>query len=239
MINTNPSPIAATTAPVAAPTAPKPQAASAAPPADQFSFNGLAMDAPVPSKAEIVKMGYEKFTDWASSHAKDGVSELTYDEIAGGYADIKGEANKEAAASLKPEDSKALFGTADKIANWQTQRLETEYTYEGGGTMYTHAIGRDFASLQDVVGEAITDWNTTPAGPRPTLNAEGLAFKAGLADPTGGYVNVNDLHLNEDKEVANLSDAIDSNKALPAGPQVVFGNYIQNEANAWNGKGNN
>src|ERR1039458_1210500 len=56
---------------------------------DHFQFEGVPLTVAPPTKAEIAKMGYEKFRDWTLEHTSAEPTDKVVDQIASGYATIK------------------------------------------------------------------------------------------------------------------------------------------------------
>ena len=196
-------------------------------------FGGIKFKAPLPEKSEIAKMGYEEFNDWALEHLADnGYSEATADQIAIGYADIKTEANREAATQIPDKISEKIFLAGGQVDEWQTGRLGTMYIYHGGDTRYVHALARDHAYLMDTVGHAIDKWQT-PGQPANFLDVDALAFRG--ADKPGTEISATEWQEQLAMERAFLAEAIGATAKLPSGPRQIIGQYIANEAKAWNG----
>lgn len=172
-------------------------------------------DRPMPSNAEILKMGYVKFGDWADKHGKD-MNEVASDNLARWYADLREKANQKALQG-KPYMA-SMEAATQAMTKWAAAYWFVFGMQKGGGTMYTHAGEREVALIADTEAAAIASWSG-PAGKVTVIKP----FQATEAKPRS-YNSTSPAEYaqalkDEAKTLAALQAAL---KKLSPGAQAAF-----------------
>ncbi|MFN8612318.1 MAG: hypothetical protein U0931_32530 [Vulcanimicrobiota bacterium] len=179
-------------------------------------------DAPTPTRAQLLKMGYVKVAEWASQHAS--LNEVETDAVAGWYARIRLEANK---PLLK--DKPALVQAMKDLNAWNDEYYQALYLYMGGGTMYSHAASRSAGTLADVEAQAAQAWSKPPG---KTPSSQNFARE----HPDWTKVDHDQAELKKAlaREGAAHQRALASLKKLPGGAREVLARYLSDtSASRW------
>ncbi|MBT9585510.1 hypothetical protein IV102_19365 [bacterium] len=117
---------------------------------------------PLPSRAEICRMGWPKFEMWCLENVEGG--EAGIDAMALHYRDLRDEATANQANRLTGPETLQLDAAVKAITNWLFARSVVGGACKGG-SIYSHLGPRLTAQLADVKHECVLDWSTSADAP--------------------------------------------------------------------------
>ena len=204
---------------------------------DQFRFEGIPLTAAPPTKAEIAKMGFEKFSQWTLEHTTAKQTDKLKDRIASSYATIKKQTvGSEAHQELPLADADKLIAEGKSLAQWERARVLSQFELSGGDPSLQHEASRREALVADAVGDALVQWNQTPVQEFAKPSTEALEISADPATAKAMFnpptTSAEDFKEISDYEAKSLQAAIDQTGELPAGSAAVLNQFITSQAHA-------
>lgn len=194
--------------------------------ADPVDMVSLGGEVPQPSDRDLLQMGLGGYLGWCSNHGRS--SELDWDMAAVRYYEVKTKHNDQLAAALPSGGAEQLKTAVKGVQNWVTQRLNLMRVHEGGGTMYRHALPREYATVADVETRCIHMWDYSGSGP---LEQPEPFYISGLQPTTG--VDVEGWKLQLKDEATALQVAQEAVEKLPDSPRWLMTRYMADTSKTW------
>lgn len=176
-----------------------------------------AFNAPLPSEAEILRMGYRGLSAWADTHAP-AMNEVQADNLAIWYSRIRERANRQ---QMRNTD---LEAATRALRTWSSHRWNVMYLQAGGGTIFVHTSVRETATIADLEARAIKGWRekgtagaadavrsyrSMKVAKTPYNVAPAKAYNEALADEEGSLIALKIMLAR-----------------LPVGPQRIYARYM-------------
>ncbi len=175
-------------------------------------------NAPLPSKAVVLRMRYDGFMKWVDKHGMH-MSEVSEDQAADYYARLRSDANRTA---LKAHPT--LKAAIAAVKAWTGDYYMAVYTRMGGGTLYLHMADRAGAQIADAEALALASWNHAPRRSIPLSSLHTfLENTHGTAPPVQ---NNRDLVVAMNREAKALARVKSGLRRLPAGPAEVLAKFV-------------
>lgn len=174
-------------------------------------------DKPLPSEAQVLRMGYEQFNAWAYQHAP-AMNEVQADNLAVWYSRIREKETRRLGAD-------ARLQTATKaLQRWASDRWNLSYMQAGGGTIYIHSSIRETAVIADLEAKALRQWRSkgkTGAADaiRPYRDTDAKKTEYN-STPAKEYEKA---LADETRDLTTLKAAL---RKLPPAPQAIYEGFM-------------
>ena len=183
--------------------------------------------------AQILRMGHERFceawgarnTDWMNG------SEASRDACALAYEPIRRAENRRLLARLPQKDRQNLLAAIRMASVWEQKRIETEYNFAGGGTMFAHWSARKDAVIEDLMARCLREYRARSGRDRsPNLFQRSLAkVRTVRPRPSGDYPDAKSYAYYRRYQKEQLSALMllrQKALRLPPRPRALIAEYV-------------